>query len=172
MSDMCFKKVTYDGYSLRSQLWDVISETDPKHWVPYYNFQALPVPADILHENPFLKALAQKRHYQGGMLKIPSHTCYNWHVDTDRNAGINMLVYDDGQSKCIFAPEGMKIVMPTVELRYAPNTFYAFNTKVMHTVINFTTPRYMFSLEFIGKDYGLTYDQLLADIEELGYGIR
>jgi hypothetical protein len=40
----------------------------------------------------------------------------------------------------------------------------------MHTVINFTTPRYMFSLEFIGKDYGLTYDQLLADLKELGYG--
>ena len=40
----------------------------------------------------------------------------------------------------------------------------------MHTVSNFTTPRYMFSLEFTGKDYGLTYDQLLADLKELGYG--
>ena len=61
-------------------------------------------------------------------------------------------------------------MMPTVQLRYAHNTFYAFNTKVMHTVLNFTTPRYMFSLEFIGKDYGLSYKQLLEDLKELGYG--
>ena len=169
MSDMCYKKVQHDAYPLRSQLWDFISETDPKAWVPYYNFEALPVPMQLI-DDPLLVRLEEKREFQCGMLKIPSHTVYNWHMDTDRNCGLNMLVYDDGQSKCIFAPEGLKIVMPTVELRYAPNTFYAFNTKVMHTVFNFTTPRYMFSLEFIGKDYGLSYAQLLADLKELGYG--
>jgi hypothetical protein len=169
MSEMCYKKAVHDAYPLRSQLWDIISETDPKAWVSYYNFEALPVPMELI-DDPLLVRLEEKRDFQCGLLKIPPHTVYNWHVDTDRNCGLNMLVYDDGQSKCIFAPEGLKIVMPAVELRYAPNTFYAFNTKVMHTVINFTTPRYMFSLEFIGKDYGLTYAELLADLKELGYG--
>lgn len=172
MSDMCFKKINYDAKELRKLCLELISSTATECWQPYYNFQALPIHTDLLNEDPLLKKLGEKRFFQGGLLKIPTHTAYNWHVDTDRHCGLNMLVYDDGQSKCIFAPEGMKIVMPTVELRYAPNTFYAFNTKVMHTVINFTTPRYMFSLEFIGKDYGLTYAQLLADIEELGYGNR
>ena len=167
---MCFKKVKHDGYRLRSLLWDVISETSPTRWLPYYNFEALPLPWEVVSEDSLLVALAKKREFKAGLLKIPAHTVYNWHIDTDRHCGLNMLVYDDGQSKCIFAPEGLKIVMPAVELRYAPNTFYAFNTKVMHTVINFTTPRYMFSLEFMGKDYGLTYEQLLADLEELGYG--
>ena len=169
MSDMCYKKVEYDGYPLRSHLWDIITDTDPSQWVPYYNFMALPVSKQLL-DDPLLNKIAEKRDFQCGLLKIPPNTVYNWHVDTDRNCGLNMLVYDDGQSKCIFAPEGMKIVMPTVQLRYAHNTFYAFNTKVMHTVLNFTTPRYMFSLEFIGKDYGLTYEQLLEDLKELGYG--
>ena len=169
MSEMCYKKVDHYAYPLRSQLWDIITDTDPNNWLPYYNFQALPIPVQLL-DDPLLSKLAEKRDFQCGLLKIPANTVYNWHVDTDRNCGLNMLVYDDGQSKCIFAPEGLKIVMPVVQLRYAPNTFYAFNTKVMHTVINFTTPRYMFSLEFIGKDYGLTYAQLLADLKELGYG--
>ena len=170
MSDMCYKKVQHTAYPLRSLLWELISATEPDNWVPYYNFMALPIPKEFVKEDPFLQKLSERRDFQAGLLKIPPHTVYNWHVDTDRNCGLNMLVYDDGQSKCIFAPEGMKIVMPTVELRYAPNIFYAFNTKVMHTVINFTTPRYMFSLEFMGKDYGLTYEQLLADLKELGYG--
>lgn len=170
MSDMCYTKVEHDAKELRRLLFDYIAASPPVCWIPYYNFDALPVPGDVLREDKLLKALAEKREFVGGLLRIPPSTVYNWHVDTDRHCGLNMLVYDDGQSRCIFAPEGSKIVMPTVELRYAPNTFYAFNTKVMHTVINFTTPRYMFSLEFMGKDYGLTYDQLLADLKELGYG--
>lgn len=170
MSDQCYKKVEHDANKFKHVLLGCIAAKPLQEWVPYYNFMALPIPDNILRDNKLLKALAKKRDFHGGLLMIPPNTVYNWHVDTDRNCGLNMLVYDDGQSKCIFAPEGMKIVMPTVELRYAPNTFYAFNTKVMHTVINFTTPRYMFSLEFIGKDYGLPYEQLLADLKELGYG--
>lgn len=170
MSDMCYKKVGHDAAELRVMLRQYITEMEPEWWTPYYNFMALQIPNKVLVMDRLLSQLAKKRDFQGGLLKIPPNTVYNWHVDTDRNCGLNMLVYDDGQSKCIFAPEGLKIVMPAVELRYAPNTFYAFNTKVMHTVINFTTPRYMFSLEFLGKDYGLTYDQLLTDLKELGYG--
>jgi hypothetical protein len=71
---------------------------------------------------------------------------------------------------CLFAPEGEQLVMPVVELTYLPNTYYVFNTKIPHTVINLSRPRYTFSLEFMGKDYGLTYDELLSDIKELGYG--
>ena len=169
MSDMCYKKVKHDANKFKHVLLGCIAAKPLQEWVPYYNFMALPVSKQLL-DDPLLYKIAEKRDFQCGLLKIPPNTVYNWHVDTDRNCGLNMLVYDDGQSKCIFAPEGMKIVMPTVQLRYAHNTFYAFNTKVMHTVLNFTTPRYMFSLEFIGKDYGLSYEQLLADLKELCYG--
>lgn len=167
--DMCFKKIDHES-RLRPMLINLITETPPDYWMPYYNFSALLVPSSITNEDPFLKKLSEKREFQAGLLKVPANTCYNWHVDTDRNSALNMLVYDDGQSKCLFSPEGMKIVLPTVELRYSPNHFYAFNTKIMHIVLNFTTPRYLFSLEFMGKDYGLTYEQLLEDIKELGYG--
>jgi hypothetical protein len=139
-------------------------------WTPYYNFKAAYIDPTVLFKDDLLRALSSKRHFIGGLLEVPPNTVYNWHIDTDRHCGLNMLVYDDGQSRCLFAPEGEQIVMPTVELKYEPNTFYVFNTKVLHTVINFTAPRYMFSLEFIGRDYGLTYNELLSDIKELGYG--
>lgn len=167
--DSMFKEINHQS-SLQQALAGLISFSKPTDWVPYYNFKAMRVPEEIMNKDALLQDLATKRKYQGGLLQISPNYCYNWHIDTDRNAALNMLVYDDGQSKCLFAPEGMKIVMPTVELRYALNRFYAFNTKVMHTVLNFTSPRYLFSLEFIGEDRGLTYQQLLEDIKELGYG--
>jgi hypothetical protein len=129
-----------------------------------------PVDKSILDQDPLLKDLSSKREFMGGLLEIPPNSVYNWHVDTDRHCGLNMLVYDGGRSMCLFAPEGEQLVMPVVELTYLPNTYYAFNTKIPHTVINLSRPRYMFSLEFMGKDYGLTYDELLSDIKELGYG--
>ena len=167
--DSCFKAIQHKCV-LTPYLLEAILFSKPENWVSYYNFQAILLNPNFVHQDPLLKDLATKRDYMAGLLEIPASTVYNWHIDTDRHCGLNMLVYDDGQSKCLFAPEGMQVVMPVVELKYEPSTFYAFNTKAFHTVINFTDKRYMFSLEFVGKDYGLTYDTLLADIKELGYG--
>lgn len=166
--DKLFKKIEHTS-ELRNVLIQCIQNAPLEAWVRYYNFMALPIHPELLHQDKFLKNLSEKREYIGGILQVNPNTCYNWHIDTDRNSGVNMLLYDDGQSRCLFAPGGIDVVMPTVELKYAPNTFYAFNTKVMHSVLNFTTPRFIFSLEFIGKDNGLTYDQLLDDLKELGY---
>lgn len=165
----CFRAIEYKC-PLRRYLLDVIFFSEPSHWVDYYNFKALLLNPDFIRQDKFLGDLSKKREYMAGLLEIPESTVYNWHVDTDRHCGLNMLVYDDGQSRCLFAPKGEQVVMPVVELKYEPDTFYAFNTKIPHSVLNFTTKRYMFSLEFIGKDYRLTYDTLLSDIKELGYG--
>jgi hypothetical protein len=167
--DNCFKAIQHTCH-LREDLIEIIWRSEPAHWVPYYNFKALLLSPHFVHQDKLLRDLATKREYMAGLLEMPASTSYNWHVDTDRHCGLNMLVYDDGESRCLFAPDGIQVVMPFVELKYEPNTFYAFNTKLPHSVLNFTKNRYMFSLEFIGKDYGLTYETLLSDIKELGYG--
>lgn len=167
--DSCFKMANHDASEMRRTLFGFISASPLEAWVPYYNFNALLIPNEILYEDKLLKDLGEIRTFHAGILKTPPSHCYNWHMDTDRNAALNMLVYDDGKSRCIFAPNGMEIVVPIVELKYEPNHFYAFNTKLMHMVLNSDTPRYLLSLEFMGKDYGLTYQQLLNDLKELGY---
>jgi hypothetical protein len=151
------------------QLMRLINETPDSAWVPYYNFMALQVPGNILDKEPLLVALAKKRKFQAGLLRMEPNSCYNWHVDTNRHVGLNMLVLDDGNSKCVFAKE-YQLVMPITELKYKEFTYYVFNTKVPHTVFNFTEPRYLFSLEFLDEDRGLTYDELCADIQGLNHG--
>jgi hypothetical protein len=166
----CYERIQHKS-TLHLGLLNMAFSAEPESWVPYYNFKALPVDKSILDQDPLFKDLSSKREFMGGLLEIPPNSVYNWHVDTDRHCGLNMLVYDGGRSMCLFAPEGEQLVMPVVELTYLPNTYYAFNTKIPHTVINLSRPRYMFSLEFMGKDYGLTYDELLSDIKELDYGL-
>jgi hypothetical protein len=155
-SKICFK------------LMQLVYQSSDDAWVPYYNFMVIPVPQEILDEEPLLVALAQKRKFHAGILRMDPNSCYNWHVDTDRHVSLNMLVCGD-DSKCLFA-ENYGLVMPITELKYKEFTYYVFNTQIPHTVYNFSEPRYLFSLEFLEEDRGLTYDELCADIQGLNHG--
>ena len=163
-----FKQIPYKS-KICFKLIELIKEASNVRWLPYYNFMALPVPQEILDEEPLLVALARKRKFHAGILRMDPYTCYNWHVDTDRHAALNMLVLGD-DSKCIFCTGEFGVVVPIAELKYREFAYYAFNTKIPHTVYNSSEPRYLFSLEFLDEDRGLTYDELCADIQGLNYG--
>ena len=165
-----FSPVKYKS-KINFSLMELINNTPDSAWQPYYNFMALQVPHEIIDQEPLLVKLAEKRKFHAGLLKMDPNTCYNWHVDTDRHVSLNMLVCDDGASKCIFCAGEFGVVMPITELKYKAFTYYVFNTKIPHTVYNFTEPRYLFSLEFLDEDKGLTYDELCADIQGLNHGI-
>ena len=139
-------------------------------WVQYYNFVASPVPHEILRLDSFLVNLAHKRKFHAGVLRLDPNTCYNWHTDTDRKVGINMLLSDDGYSQCLFLNDEPGVVFKTQELKYKPDTYYVFNTQASHMVLNTTEPRYMFSLEFLEEDQGLTFDELCKDIKGMNHG--
>jgi hypothetical protein len=124
-----------------------------EHWVSYYNFEAMQVPSELLEQDLFFKKLPK---HKAGILRLKPYTCYNWHTDTDRPAGINMLL-SFGKSHCLFG-DNNAVSFPFVELKYEPSTYYAFNTQVPHTVLNFEQTRYIFSIEF---DSPITYAQLL-----------
>ena len=49
-----------------------------------------------------------------------------------------------------------------LELKYKPNTFYAFNTQILHCVYNFDKPRYLFTCEFAQDHNQLSYDKLYS----------
>ena len=158
-------------------VWSSISEDlltyakslSPDYWTIYYNFEASQVPAQLLNRDGFLVALAQKRKFHAGILRMQPKRCYNWHVDTDRKVGLNMLI-QDGNSHCLFMTEDNGLRCNVEELKYEPDSYYVFNTQVPHMVLNIEQPRYLFSLEFLEEDRGLTFDELLADIKGMNHG--
>jgi hypothetical protein len=129
-------------------------------WHLYYNFEAARLPIELAIKEPMLMWLAKNRFdFHVGVLKLPPNTCYRWHSDTDRQVGINMLLEDNG-SKCLFAENTEGVSFPTIELAYKPNKYYVFNTRRQHTVLNFAGTRYLLTVEFLGKDRGLTYTDI------------
>lgn len=171
-----------NGFYMASPIGSLIAQDLLKYalnlpvgsWAKYYNFEAIRVHPDLMRRDPFLSYLSKKRKFQAGILRMPPNTCYNWHMDTDRKVGLNMLLEDDRQSRCVFIAEDRgkasgvaspEVVFKTRELKYQPSTYYVFNTQKPHMVLNTTRPRYMFSLEFLDEDRGLTFDELCTDIK-------
>ena len=147
----------------------VYAKSSP-NWTQYYNFMAVQIPREILQLDSFLVGLAGKRTFHAGVLRMEPNICYNWHVDTDRKVGLNMMLSDDGNSRCLFLDGEPGVVFNTRELKYEPDTYYAFNTQVPHMVLNTTRPRYLLSVEFLEKDRSLTFDELCEDIKGINHG--
>ena len=133
-------------------------------WQDYYNFKAVQVPGQIIAKDPFLMSLFNKHPFAAGIVHLSPHVCYDWHIDTRRGVGVNMLLNFEGTSHCLFAKdEGVQF--PFEELVYSPDRYYLFNTQKRHTVINFSEPRYLFTIEFAEDKDHLSFDALVAQMK-------
>ena len=133
-------------------------------WQDYYNFKAVQVPTEIQAKDPFLVSLFQKHPFVAGIVQLSPYVCYDWHIDTRRGVGVNMLLTPEIKSHCLFTnAEGAQFSFE--ELVYEPDTYYLFNTQVRHTVINFYEPRYLFTIEFAADKDNLSFEDLLAQMK-------
>ena len=135
-------------------------------WFPYYNFSAKPIPPDIITEDNFFKWLHTKYEFLAGVIKLDPYTCYNWHKDTRRGVGINMLLTPHVRSVCVFADDTSKPAFKIEELKYKPITYYIFNTQNNHTVYNFESTRFLLSIDFLKNKDELIFNQLVDDVKE------
>jgi hypothetical protein len=138
-------------------------------WIDYYNFKAKLVPPEMLFEDEFFKWLVKRYDFIAGILKLDPYTCYDWHTDTRRGVGINMLLTPEARSICAFTHNKEDAVFKIEELKYKPSTYYLFNTQVPHTVYNFETTRYLMSVEFAKDKNELTFEDLVKDVRN-NYG--
>lgn len=137
----------------------------PSEWTPYYNFDAKRVPPEIIFQDDFFIWLSHRYSFVAGILKLDPYVCYDWHTDTRRGVGINMLLTPPTQKNaCLFKIDDTPHVFKIEELKYKPTTYYLFNTQVPHTVYNFETTRYLLSVEFAKDKNELTFDDLLKEV--------
>ena len=135
-----------------------------QNWQDYYNFKAIQVPVELLSKDSFLMGLFRKHSFVAGIVQLSPYVCYDWHIDSRRGVGVNMLLTPEIKSHCLFtSTEGAQF--PFEELVYEPDTYYLFNTQVRHTVINFYEPRYLFTIEFAADKDQLSFENLLEQIK-------
>lgn len=137
----------------------------PSEWMPYYNFDAKQLPHELIYKDDFFVWLSQRYNFIAGVLKLDPYTCYNWHTDTRRGVGVNMLLTPNTRSFCAFSDDADQLVFKIEELKYKPSTYYLFNTQIPHTVYNFETTRYLLSVEFAKDRDQLSFNDLLKDIQ-------
>lgn len=137
----------------------------PSDWLPYYNFDAKRIPPEIVFQDDFFIWLSRRYSFVAGILKLDPYVCYDWHIDTRRGVGVNMLLTPFDRSVCAFKVDLDQTVFKIDELKYKPGTYYLFNTQVSHTVYNFETTRYLMSIEFAKNKDELSFNDLLKDIQ-------
>jgi hypothetical protein len=112
-------------------------------------------------EDPLLAKVMGKHKFQAAIIRMEANTCYRWHVDTDRVLALNMLLSNHTKSYCTFKEPADEVNHPILRLNYKPDTYYLFNTKQYHSVLNFDEPRYLFSTQF--DDPNLTYQDVMLE---------
>jgi len=143
-------------------------------WVSYYGFEAMPIPSIIWRQEKILRKIDEQFPFESvGLIRLPVNYNYNWHKDINRGCGINMLL--EHEKSYTFFEDSITIEanksnneaynfdefgFPFIELKYEPNTFYAFNTQKLHCVYNFKKPRYLFTCEFAQNHNELSYAML------------
>mgnify|MGYP002654565146 CR=1 FL=1 len=134
-------------------------------WASYFNFSAIQLPHEVMRKDPFLHWLNTKYAMVVGVIRLEPNVCYDWHIDTNRGVGVNMLLTPEVRSNCLFA-KGEGVQFGFEELVYEPNTFYLFNTQVKHMVLNYERPRYLLTVEFELDKNNLSFEDLLQEVKK------
>ena len=159
--------------SVTADLMYIRAATAPQSaWMDYYNFKALEVKSDWAID-PWWRELYKAHPFRAGIIKLEKNTYYDWHVDTDRGVGLNLLLNNWDYSHCMFNPtlrrgktlEHGNVTDKFIEMKYDPHTYYLFNTQIPHTVYNFKGTRYLLSVDFEEDKTKLTYKQLLKEMK-------
>ena len=156
----CYKEIDCKS-SIMDDLLLIADNNEP--FVEYFNFGVKLVPKDVFLKDSFLKSLYKKHTFNAAILLIRSKNIYNWHIDDNRGASLNMMIRGDN-SHCLFSNEQLAMVNTFIELEYKPSTYYLLNTQRHHSVINFGEHRLMFSIEFDEDKNSLDYYDLLTTL--------
>ena len=147
-------------YKLKTQstIYDDIVEylkiVDPAKWFNAYSFDILNIPDDIALKDPLIQSIHKKfpvkSYYTKPVcLRMGPNILYKLHEDTVRLAAINMLITGwDSHSFYGTPKEGSEDMFHINRVIYEPKSYYLFNTKELHSVLNFDEPRIVFSLGF------------------------
>ena len=127
-------------------------------YIDHYGFSVYQLPLELILQESILQDINNHHKIKsGGIIKIEPNRCYKWHQDAVRGVCVNMLLQHQ-DSFVLFGNTVSEDQIDITRLDYSIGDFYLFNNQCMHTVVNFTEARYMFTLEFEQDKNSLTYE--------------
>lgn len=145
--------------SLAENIKNKITTALESDWYNFLDMSILPLNVSEFKNDIGLLSIIDKFNcYEKlGVYRYSPNFCYQWHIDSIRNAAINMQI-DGADSFCAFGELAQARKFDKVErLVYEPSTYYLINTSKQHTVFNFDNPRFILS---IGIPKPITYNEV------------
>lgn len=157
---------------LVNDLLEIANNSDP--WTVYDSVEMKFPPLELLNKDPFIKFLSDRYKSRGNIFRFRPYSCFDWHKDRVRRITINMVLTPAVRSFCVFSDDKSKSMLRGIgdyvfdveELVYKPDTYYAFNSQIPHSVYNFEDTRYLFNLEFYDEDLWVPFEDMVAVIEK------
>jgi len=141
-----------------NQLVDESRLSDESQWFSHLGFDVMLLSNKLIDEISVLRDINTIATVSRiVILSMPPFSTYNWHTDDHRSSTVNLLINNHQNSLCLFGEPIDDNRSNFIELRYEPNTFYLFNTKKKHMIVNNGQRRYTMSLQFKSR---LTYNDI------------
>lgn len=159
---LCYRKIC-EAEFLQSYFYTNLSSFE---WFDYYGWEGTPIDEDIYLQEPLINKINDLGYEMKGcgFLKMNPYRQYNWHCDAKRKVSVNMIMTPDIKYYTLFGNSTeSEDQFEFVTMEYEANTMYLFNTTMMHSIINFDKPRYLFTIEF--EDENLRYEELYERLQ-------
>jgi hypothetical protein len=91
---------------------------------------------------------------------MPAWVYYSMHTDTHRSCAINLSLHEYDSTTFFNVGRFRRNQVHIHELKYEKDTYYLFNTRVRHAILNKDNDRYVVSIGF----NNISYDNLLDNI--------
>lgn len=163
----CYSSIgTFDG-----NIQDLVADqkiNDPSQWYNHFDFKVMLLDNSLIDHVPVFDKVCKVPIDSIAVVSMPPMTTYNWHIDEQRSATVNMLLNNHDESLCLFGKQIDGSKHSIVELSYKPKIFYLFNTMVEYMVINRGSERFMLSLQFSQQlKYEDLREALMTDIYQV-----
>lgn len=134
---------------VRKRLLRIAVEADDR-WKPNNGIERIDIDIKDLEGDDKIIELAEhfkcKEMRKLSLFRFQPRTCHAWHVDLQRYAAVNMLL-EGWDSITLFGERADGINLKNIDqLIYEYDRYYLLNSKMRHTVINFSRPRYLLSI--------------------------
>jgi hypothetical protein len=145
----------YD-FSLNHKDWYTQTKNDK------YSFLQCKVPDSIAERDIVLNAFL-KLNKRASIYLVPSWVYYTMHEDTYRTCAINLSLSNYDSTTFFNVGRFRRNQIHIHELKYEQDTYYAFNTKVRHAVLNKDKDRYVVSIGITDMSYQGLINKIIND---------
>jgi hypothetical protein len=147
-------------YPIGARLLDAAESADLSSWQVINEFDVLRLPVSLFLDQP--KIMRVLDHFGSterlSIFRLQPWYNYSWHVDTNRGCSLNMLLSGWDSVSMFGEFVNLRHFKNIAVVDYQPNQLTALNVHRWHSIVNFSSVRYVLS---IGIDIQYSFADLV-----------